>query len=265
MSSRAADTAVPPGLAGRLEAYYTRYYRDALGIPGWRELVAVRLDDLAYESQRLARLEAAIERTIDGLRVLNVGCGTGGFNVVAAKAGATVRGVDPSDDAVSIAATRLPGGVLRAAAEDLPFAEASFDLVYCYSTLEHVADARRATAEMVRVLRPGGFVYLHTPSRWACFETHYKVLWAPGLPAAAQAAYLRLRRRPTAFLGTLRLSSLADCCRLLADAGARVVRVLDDGARRPVPTRAWPLIRLYYRLSGVQPHVELVAVKGTGA
>jgi hypothetical protein len=35
-------------LQERLEAYYARYYRDTLGIPGWRDLVQVRLADAAY-------------------------------------------------------------------------------------------------------------------------------------------------------------------------------------------------------------------------
>jgi len=284
MSGRAADRATAPvgaaaaaasasatspagaaaaALAVRLEAYYTRYYRDALGIPGWRELVAVRLDDTAHEDRRAARLAEALGRPLGGLAVLNVGCGTGGFNAAAARAGAAAWGVDVSADAVGLAAARAPAGrIARAAAEDLPFPDGAFDVVYCYSTLEHVADARRALAEMARVLRPGGALYLHTPGRWAAFETHYKVVWLPGLPAAAQRAYLRLRRRPTGFLATLRLFSLTECRRMLAAAGAPVARVLDDGARRPVPSRLWPVIRAYYRVCRVRPHVELLAVKG---
>jgi hypothetical protein len=43
MSSRVAEP-----LAGRVAAYYTRYYRDTLGIPGWRDIVDVRVDDAVY-------------------------------------------------------------------------------------------------------------------------------------------------------------------------------------------------------------------------
>src|SRR5262249_23718567 len=99
------------------------------------------------------------------------------------------------------------------------------------------------------------------PSRWACFETHYKVLWLPGLPLPAQRAYLRWRGRPVEFAGTLRLWSVSGCRRLLAAAGARVTRVLDDGAERAVGGALWPVIRGYYRPLGVRPHVELVAVR----
>src|SRR2546422_841937 len=60
MSGRdAEERADAARVRARLEAYYGRYYGGTLGIPGWRELVAVRLDDMAYERERLTRLEMA--------------------------------------------------------------------------------------------------------------------------------------------------------------------------------------------------------------
>jgi len=262
MSSRGAEDRVDAvRVRSLLEAYYGRYYGGALGIPGWRELVAVRLDDAAYERERLARLELALGRSVAGVRLLNVGCGTGGFNEVARGAGADAWGVDASPEATAIATLRAPGRILRSAAEELPFPARTFDVVYCYSTLEHVADAGRAVAEMVRVLRPRGALYVHTPNRWACFEGHYKLFWLPGLPRPLAAAYLALRGRPTGFLRTLRPLTLAGCRALVDAAGARVTRVLDDGANRPVGGPLWPLVRAYYRLFGVRPYLELVATR----
>src|SRR2546430_4840573 len=79
MSSRDAEERLGAApLKARLAAYYGRYYGGALGIPGWRDLVAVRLDDTAYERERLARLERAVGRSLAGARPLNVGCRTGG-------------------------------------------------------------------------------------------------------------------------------------------------------------------------------------------
>jgi SAM-dependent methyltransferase len=259
VTERAGRRAV---LAARNEAYYTRYYRDTLALPGWRELVQVRLDDRAYEGRRLARLERALGRPVSGLALLNAGCGTGGFNEAAERAGARAWGVDVDAEAVAIARLR-PGGerIARAAAEALPFSPAAFDVVYCYSTLEHVADAHRALAEMARVLRPGGALYLHTPSPAACFETHYKMLWLPGLPRPVARAYLRARGRPTAFVSSLRLVSAGACLRSLRAAGIGTVRVLEGDSARQVGGALWPLIRLYYRLFRIRPSVELVAVK----
>ena len=66
MSSRDTEPRVVDDatLRERLEAYYARYYRGALGIPQWRELVAIRLADTDYERGRLARLEQALGRSV---------------------------------------------------------------------------------------------------------------------------------------------------------------------------------------------------------
>src|SRR2546422_10629503 len=89
MSGRdAEERADAARVRARLEAYYGRYYGGTLGIPGWRELVAVRVDDVAYERERLTRLELALGRSVAGARLLNVGCGTGGVNQPARRAGA---------------------------------------------------------------------------------------------------------------------------------------------------------------------------------
>src|SRR2546428_7224295 len=109
MSSRDAERCPDvPGLSARLEAYYSRYYGDALGIPGWRELVAVRLDDAAYERERLARLEGAIGRRVAGARLLNVGCGTGGLNYPARRRRPPPWGAGRSRAPPATAAPRSP-------------------------------------------------------------------------------------------------------------------------------------------------------------
>ncbi len=263
MSSPAsAAGATAEGVRERLRAYYTRYYRDTLGIPGWRDLVGVRLADAAYESERLARLERALERPIRGLRVLNLGCGTGGFNVAAEAAGALVSGVDVDPEAVAIARARTSSArIIRAAAESLPFRDASFDLVHCVSTLEHVADSTRALREAARVLRPGGALYLHTPSRWSCFESHYKLFWVPGLPKWLGRAYLFARGRPPGFLETLSLTTTSECRHVLGQAGMRRIQVLEGDVNRAVGGPLWPLVRAYYRVFRVRPSVELLGVR----
>ena len=246
-----------------LADYYTKYYRDTLGIPAWRDLVNVRLDDNAYEGQRLAALERAVG-PIRGKRLLNVGCGTGGFNVLAEAAGAEVWGVDENPDAVAITRARMRRGerAVHGVAENLPFPDASFDVVYCYAAIEHVEDARRSLHEMVRVMRPDARLYLHTNNRWSCFEGHYKVFWLPWLPAALARLYLAARGRPTAYLATLRPLSRRECLGLLEAAGGCLVRDFDLGHGRPVGGPLWPLVRLYYRAFRITPYIEFVAGRG---
>src|SRR2546422_11147369 len=69
--------------------YYTAYYRDTLAIPGWQALVALREEEEArLETPHVERVRRGVGPDALRGRVLNVGCGTGGFNGPAARAGA---------------------------------------------------------------------------------------------------------------------------------------------------------------------------------
>lgn len=256
----------PEPIRRRLTEYYTRYYRDTLGIPGWRELVAVRLGEESYEAGHLARLESVLGRPLASLRVLNVGCGTGGFTVLARRAGASVVGVDAEEAAVEIC--RLKGlcegggAVALGVVEALPFRNETFDLIYCFSTLEHVASVAAAVSEMLRVARVGGAVYVHTPNALACYETHYKIFWLPRMPKILARWYLQARKRPTGFVDTLKPLRRERLESIFRAAGAQVARLEAAGARLPeTGSPLWPLVRVYYRLARVSTHIELLARK----
>jgi len=96
-----------------------------------------------------------------GDRVLDLGCGDGDLSAVLPG----VVGVDVAEAAVRRARRRHPGHeYVRADAEDvLPFADASFDVVWCSEVLEHLADTGRALGEARRVLRAGGRLLVTTP------------------------------------------------------------------------------------------------------
>lgn len=256
----------PEPVRRRLAEYYTGYYRDTLGIPGWRDLVAVRLGEESYETGHLARLETVLGRPVAGLCLLNVGCGTGGFTVIARRAGARAVGVDAEAAAVEICrlkALREGGGAAAlGAVEALPFRDGSFDIVYCFSTLEHVASVPAAVREMVRVARPGGAVYVNAPNALACYEGHYKLFWVPRMPKLLARWYLRARQRPTGFVDTLQPLLRGRLESLFRAAGARVTRLEAAEARLPeTGSPLWPLVRAYYRLASVSPHIELLARK----
>ena len=96
-----------------------------------------------------------------GIRVLEVGCGTGNHLLPLAAAGARATGVDASDAMLRVAHHKAKAAELElclehARAESLPFADGAFDFVCSFNALEFVDDRAAAVAEMVRVLRPGG-------------------------------------------------------------------------------------------------------------
>ncbi len=105
---------------------------------------------------------------------LEIGAGTGYFSLNLLQAGlisrATATDISPGMlETLSGNATRLGLEVETVAtdAESLPFADASFDLVFGHAVLHHIPDLDRAFAEFHRVLRPGGTVaFCGEPSRY---------------------------------------------------------------------------------------------------
>jgi len=96
-----------------------------------------------------------------GLKVLEIGCGLGTDGAQFAEAGADYTGVDLTEAAVELACKRfelfsLPGKFQTADAENLDFADESFDLVYSHGVLHHTPETGKAIREIHRVLRPGG-------------------------------------------------------------------------------------------------------------
>lgn len=94
---------------------------------------------------------------VRGLRVLDVGCGEGRFCRKLYELGAHTVGLDPTVALLALARSRHPEGeYVEGVAEALPFEDGAFDIVVSYVTLLDMPDYRRAIAEMVRVLKPGG-------------------------------------------------------------------------------------------------------------
>jgi SAM-dependent methyltransferase len=100
-------------------------------------------------------------------RLLDAGCGTGGFLRWAIDSGRfrTVAGVDLGADAIALARRRVPEAELRVAPlHSLPFADESFDVVVTNDVLQHVpeGDVHSSLRELRRVLVTGGVLLVHT-------------------------------------------------------------------------------------------------------
>jgi SAM-dependent methyltransferase len=94
-----------------------------------------------------------------GQRVLDVGCGPGALVAELIDRGAHVSAVDPSPQFVAAVRERYPGVDARiAAAEELPFEDASFDAALAQLVVHFMADPAKGISEMARVTGEGGVV-----------------------------------------------------------------------------------------------------------
>ncbi len=115
--------------------------------------------------EHVERYRFAAMRLAPGSRVLDLACGAGYGTAMLAVHGCVTTGVDCDPRTVSIACEAFPAGAFQGAApRELPFADASFDAVVSFETIEHVLDGERFLLELRRVLRPGGRLIASTPN-----------------------------------------------------------------------------------------------------
>ncbi len=126
--------------------------------------------------------------------VLDAGCGSGVFCQLAAGRGAAVSGLDAAAGLIALARERVPQGDFRVGElEELPYADASFDVVSGFNSLQYAADPLGALREAARVTRPGGAVVVATwGEKRDCEASAYLVALAsffPSPPAGAPGPF----------------------------------------------------------------------------
>ena len=142
-----------------------------------RKAIEAYYDDYAtwYEGERregyygvVNALEfGAVAAAVAGRDVLEIGCGTGLILERTAAVARWATGIDLSAGMARFSAGRKGLTVAQASATDLPFADASFDVVYSFKVLPHVPDLAAALAEIRRVLRPGGRAFVEVYNPWS--------------------------------------------------------------------------------------------------
>lgn len=159
------------------KALYNSLYEDVdAGLT--RDALFKSLDDLE-DLFRFRRHMAVVEMPLaelEGKRVLEVGPGAGGHSALFAKHGAHMTSLDitPTRARATEAKFRLMGEkaeqchAVNGDSENLPFADATFDIVYSNGVLHHTLDTEKAIAEVLRVLKPGGqaVIMLYCKSSW---------------------------------------------------------------------------------------------------
>jgi SAM-dependent methyltransferase len=155
-----------------------------------------------------------------GLRVLDAGCGAGGTALSFAEEARLVVGLDIAARFAGTG-TRLAeergiksAAFLTADGARLPLRAGAFDLVLSHEVIEHIYVAEPYLAEMARVLRPGGVLYLSTAPYLSLTGAHLPRLRVPvpvhlllGRELTLRLFHLLARRAPSVFTETREESS----------------------------------------------------------
>jgi MPBQ/MSBQ methyltransferase len=223
---------IPQPVNDVVQAHYTRAGLGELILAALekagKDLNRLTPEDLAPIDEfhirgRAATLELARAAKVDATqRVLDVGSGVGGTSrCLAREFGCRVTGIDLTDEycrAATLLTQRIGLAELvdyrQGDATHLPFADASFDVVWTEHVAMNIPDKPKLYAEMHRVLKPGGTLAIYDVLAGPAGPVHFPVPWA--------------RSPDASFLATP--DGLRD---LLKDAGFRIESWLDttDAAR----------------------------------
>lgn len=172
---------------GTHEAFYRYYEAQSAG---------------AESLQRFAAIYATLERILKWKRPLDVadiGCGAGTQARLWAARGHRVAGADINEPLVRLGRQRAQDEGLDirfevGSATALPFADASMDVCIAPELLEHVEDWQGCISEFVRILRPGGALYLSTSNRLCPKQQEFTLPLYSWYPAPLKRYCVRLAR-----------------------------------------------------------------------
>ena len=207
---------------------------------------------------------------VAGSSVLDIACGAGYGSALLARRAARVTGADLSRAAVDHARDRYASianlEFREADCAALPFADASFDAVVSFETIEHIVAQEAFLDEVRRVLRPGGLAILSCPNkveytdkRGVTNEFHARELYRDELAAilAPRFAHAAWYGQRAGFYSVVWPERSAPC--------GEIFEVSEATADAPSPGHARPLYFIVIAsqsaetLAGVAPKVSVLA------
>jgi len=116
------------------------------------------------------RVSVELKSQLQGMCALEIGCGGGLLSEEIAAWGVALAALDSSEPSLRTAqaharANKLSIDYHAGLGQQLPFADETFDLVFCCDTLEHIQNWDTVIGEIARVLRPRGIFFFDTINR----------------------------------------------------------------------------------------------------
>ncbi len=188
--NEAAKTTIDQGEVDRFSAMAAEWWSPTGKFKPLHKFNPVRL---AYIRDRAAEnfsRNPKSAKPLEGLRVLDIGCGGGLLSEPVARMGADVVGADPSEKNIGIASTHAKASGVAVdyravTAEQLAEAGEAFDIVLNMEVVEHVADVELFMNTCAGMVRPGGLMFVATINRTmkaaalAIFAAENVLRWLP--------------------------------------------------------------------------------------
>lgn len=249
------NPALVDALREEVSAFYERRH-ESLDSPAARMTLHT---NSTYVERRAAPLAGMLRRrglgTLDGIELVDLGCGFGALGVYFAALGARVTAVDVNSERFEVCravAERhgLAIETVRSRMERLDLPDARFDAALQSNSLCYIVDSESraaALAETLRVLRPGGALVMRDPNRWHPVDQFTGLPLIHALPVEGT---VRIARRLGRARSRVRLTSPVKARRELRAAGFDGIR--HEGAASGGRRALRPFAR-YNHFTAVRP------------
>lgn len=178
------------------EAEFKKYSKR--GAYHWEQISGNPLKANAFVKARYEHCVRLLEQamgTLNGKKILDMGCGDGALTYLLSRRGAQAFGIDPSEIAIQYARQmhqqRGSGAEFAVrSGYDSGFEDGTFDAVVSTEVIEHVQEPARMLEEIRRILKPGGSALVSTPIRLTeePMDPEHVVEWFPSQFQALVAA-----------------------------------------------------------------------------
>ncbi|MFC1962392.1 class I SAM-dependent methyltransferase [Chloroflexota bacterium] len=169
----------------------------------YEEWIKNRLWQELFQAAHINGLKELIGE-LSGKKVLDLGCGMGGFSVALTQRGVTVIALDCNPDYCKI--TRLRGeryglkvSPINGVGEYLPLRSEQFDMVVLSDVLEHVQNPHKVLKEVYRVLKSRGSTYVTVVNKFTFNDPHYHLRFINWLPQKIAEWYIEKRKRSKSY------------------------------------------------------------------